>query len=123
MAIVIGNVKAVDCGIGISTSSIAELQVGSLETTRCGMGIHIRDNINNNDLINLLSRVEELELSAKSEELLRSKVATLINNQMTSPSAIEELRASFRNIFEGATGSLVYAAFNAWATTHGLSLY
>ncbi len=120
MAIVIGDMKAVDCGIAISTSNTVNLQVGSLETTRCGMGMYIRDDINN-DLINLLSRVERLELNNKSEEILRSEVTTLINNQMKSPSAIEELMASFRNIFEGATGSLVYAAFNAWAITHGLS--
>lgn len=119
MAITIGSVKATDCGIGISAASTSDLQVGSVETTRCNIGTHIRDDINTS-LKDLLNKVEELELSNKDEERLRSDVTTLIKTQLKSPSAVKELVASFRNIFEGATGSLVYATYSTWAITHGL---
>lgn len=124
MAIVIGKVVAIDCGMGISAPSTSNLQVGSLETTRCGTAVHLRDDVDNKDLRdlfdevrNLLNRIEGLKLSNENEESLRSETITLIQTQLLSPSPSlgTEFRLSLRSIIEGATGSSLYETVTAWA--------
>lgn len=115
MAIVIGSMKAVDCGIGISTLSTINLQVGSLETTRCGMGMHIRDDINNTDLECLLNKIDDLEASSISERALLEEAIALIRTQIASPSPIEEFWRSLRAISEGAAGSMLYTVVSSFA--------
>lgn len=115
MAIVIGSMKAVDCGIGISTSSTGNLQVDSLETTRCGMGMHIRDDINNTDLECLLNKIDDLEASSISERALLEEAIALIQAQIASPSSVKEFLVSLRAISEGAAGSMLYTVVSSFA--------
>ncbi|MDP4545933.1 hypothetical protein Q8P09_12685 [Psychrobacter faecalis] len=115
MAIVIGSIIAEDCGIGVSTTSKSNLQIGSLETTRCGIGMHIRDDIDNADLEHLLNQIRDLEASSKSERESTEEAIALIKAQISAPSTIEEFWVSLRNIAEGAAGSMLYTAICTFA--------
>ena len=110
MGVTIGKMIAVDCGMGICTSSTTDLQVGSLETTRCGIGIHIRDDVNNADLEYLLNEISNLKTSSKSERASIEEAITLIQAQIVTPSPIKIFRASLVNIVHGAAGSGLYDA-------------
>ncbi len=115
MAIVIGSIIAEDCGMGVSTPSKSNLQIGSLETTRCGIGMHIRDDIDDADLEHLLNQIRDLEANSKSEHESTKEAIALINVQINAPSPTEEFRASLRNIAEGAAGSMLYTTICAFA--------
>ncbi|KRU23517.1 hypothetical protein [Psychrobacter piscatorii] len=115
MAIVVGRLIAEDCGMGVSTTSQSNLQIGSLETTRCGIGMHIRDDIDNADLKHLLNQIKDLEANSKSERDSTKEAIALINAQIDAPSPIKEFWASLRNIAEGAAGSMLYTTICAFA--------
>ena len=101
--------------MGVSTTTNSNLQIGSLETIRCGIGMHISDDINNADLEHLINRIRDLEASSKSERESTEEAIALINAQISTPSSIEEFWASLRNIAEGATGSMLYATICAFS--------
>ena len=115
MAVFVGSIKAEDCGMGVSAPSTSNLQIGSLETIRCGIGMHLSDDVNNADLEHLLNQIRDLETSSKSERESTKEAIALINAQISSPSPIEEFWASLRNIAEGAVGSMLYATICAFS--------
>ena len=115
MAIVVGSIIAEDCGMGVSTTSKSNLQIGSLETIRCGIGMHIRDDLDNADLEHLLDQIRSLEANSKSERESTEEAINLINAQISAPSPVKDFLLCLRNIAEGATGSMLYATICAFA--------
>ena len=108
MAVTIGKFKADNCGFGVSAPKSSDLHIGSMETTRCHIGLHLRDDIPDADLVRLLNEISSLEAKSEAERISFQQAIELIQQQLSSPSPIENFTSSLRNIVEGATGSALY---------------
>lgn len=101
-----------NCGTAVLADNNSDIKMTSTRIINCERGVVLVE-----DLTDILARIQGLSLNTKNEEDLRLKTIALIQEQLSSPSTSKEFLVSLRNIFEGATGSMVYGVVCTWASS------
>lgn len=100
----------VNCGTAILANNNADIKMTKSKIINCERGIVLVE-----DLTDILVKIQNLSLNTESDEDLRLKTIALIREELSSPN--KEFLTSLRNIFEGATGSMVYAVVCTWVSS------
>ena len=119
MTITILNNTIRNCGTAISApSDMQGLYIGNNSIIDCGNGIVFRDRtITDNDLKNLIEKIDALALINEEEILLANQAKRLIEIEISLPPQRREVEATLRSICESVAASSIFAAIQLWAST------
>lgn len=110
MSIIINGLVIDRCGTGIVAPSNIDMQMSRVQITRTNTAMLFTDDIHRDDLKDLLSRIEALELNNKNDKELQAQATGLIQAQLSSPSPNAQFLTTLNNIATGTIGSALGAS-------------
>lgn len=111
MGLYIDNVTFENGRTAVLAHTSVDVRMTNSQIIGCERGVVLMDD----DLDDIVQRIQGLKLNTKTEEDLRLEAISLIQKQRSTPS--KEFLISLRNIFEGATGSMLYTVVCAWVNS------